>query len=430
MVTSLKLKFNQSAEKSKAIEVPTKVGGLIPTKPRTGFVPGTLHAHTKYSKLNFPTFEGENPKGWVYKCKRFFKYNELPKLEKVGIASMHLEGKALNWSQGYEPSVKHLNWETLATDITARFRQGTYDNPIGQITKLKQISSIHIHHEQFEALMVRTKGLKEGFFVQCFISGLRDTIKNQVMMSQPTTLSKAIGLALLQENTMEAMIKKAKSLSCNTTNLTPYTQEMGQGNSGKIPPIKKISQAEMLVRREKKLSYYCDEKYEPRHKCKRRQIYLLEGEEEGETIGDNNKLEEEEEEPLVLVHAIAGATPHQTMQIRGNIKKNDIIILIDSENTHNFLDVETIGDNNKLEEEEEEPLVLVHAISGATPHQTMQIRGNIKKNDIIILIDSKNTHNFIDVTMAKRTGFIIHQDKPLMVTVENGTKIASIMTCK
>ena len=199
MVTTLNLKFNQSAEKSKAIEVPTEVGGLIPTKPRTRFVPGTLHAQTKYSKLNFPTFEGENPKGLVYKCERFFKYNEVPKLEKVAIASMHLEGKALNWFQGYEPSVKDLNWETLATNITARFRQETYDNPIGQITKLKQISSIHIHQEQFEALMVRTKGLKEDFFVQCFISGLRDTIKNQVMMFQPTTLSKAIGLALLQK---------------------------------------------------------------------------------------------------------------------------------------------------------------------------------------------------------------------------------------
>ena len=65
----------------------------------------------------------------------------------------------------------------------------------------------------------------------------------------------------------------------------------------------------MQARREKKLCYYCDEKYEPGHKCKRRQIYLLEGEEEGE----NDKFEEEEEEPLVSVHAIARATPHQTM---------------------------------------------------------------------------------------------------------------------
>ena len=60
----------------------------------------------------------------------------------------------------------------------------------------------------------------------------------------------------------------------------------------------------------------------------------------------------------------------------------------------------------------------------------MQIRAILRKKDIIILIDSENTENFLDVTMAKRTSFIIHQDKTLMVTVADGTKIASTMTCK
>ena len=71
----------------------------------------------------------------------------------------------------------------------------------------------------------------------------------------------------------------------------------------------------MRARREKKLCYYCDEKYELGHKCKRRQIYFLKGEDEGKTSGENDKFEEDEEEPLVLVHA----TPHQTMRIKGNI---------------------------------------------------------------------------------------------------------------
>ena len=86
MVTAFNLKFDQLVEKSKALVAPTEVGGLIPTK-----------------------------------CKRFFKYNEVLELEKVGIASIHLEGKTLDWFQGYEASIKDLNWETLATDITTQF---------------------------------------------------------------------------------------------------------------------------------------------------------------------------------------------------------------------------------------------------------------------------------------------------------------------
>ena len=91
--------------------------------------------------------------------------------------------------------------------------------------------------------------------MKCFISGLRDTIKNQVMMFQPTTLIQAIGLALPQANTMETMIKEAKSSSRITTSLLPRTQEIGRGTLRQIPQIKKISQVEMQDRTRGKKSY-------------------------------------------------------------------------------------------------------------------------------------------------------------------------------
>lgn len=49
---------------------------------------------------------------------------------------------------------------------------------------------------------------------------------------------------------------------------------------------------------------------------------------------------------------------------------------------------------------------------------------------ITILIDSGSTHNFLDPVVAKRTGCTIHHISPLMVTVVNGTKIASTGICK
>ena len=33
----------------------------------------TSSFQTKFSKLNFPNFEGENYSGWIYKCDRFLK---------------------------------------------------------------------------------------------------------------------------------------------------------------------------------------------------------------------------------------------------------------------------------------------------------------------------------------------------------------------
>ena len=100
--------------------------------------------------------------------------------------------------------------------------------------------------------MASTRGLTEEFFVKCFISGLRDTIKNQVMKFQPPTLIQVVWFALLQENTMEAMIKETGYSFETTTNLMQRTQDLRGGTSGQIPPIRKISKAGMQERKDKK----------------------------------------------------------------------------------------------------------------------------------------------------------------------------------
>lgn len=48
---------------------------------------------TRYAKIDFPKFFGENPSGWVYKCERFFEYNCVEDKNKVKLAILHLEDK-------------------------------------------------------------------------------------------------------------------------------------------------------------------------------------------------------------------------------------------------------------------------------------------------------------------------------------------------
>ena len=109
MMIAMNLKIDQLTEKSLVLTGSMEVSSLVPTKPRIGSTSSMNHSQPKFSKLYFPTFEGENPTDWVYKCETFFKYNEVLKHEKVGIASIYLEGKALEWYQGYEASLKELN---------------------------------------------------------------------------------------------------------------------------------------------------------------------------------------------------------------------------------------------------------------------------------------------------------------------------------
>lgn len=80
---------------------------------------------------------------------------------------------------------------------------------------------------------------------------------------------------------MEAMIKETRASLKTQFDQSATTKHI---SNEQLLPIKRISQAEMRERQEKKLCYYCDEKYEPGRKCKKRQIFLLEGDEGDDTM--------------------------------------------------------------------------------------------------------------------------------------------------
>ncbi|KAK9225706.1 hypothetical protein WN943_010750 [Citrus x changshan-huyou] len=80
---------------------------------------------------------------------------------------------------------------------------------------------------------------------------------------------------------MEAMIKETRAPLKTQFHQSATTKHI---SNEQLLPIKRSSQAEMQERQEKKLCYYCDEKYEPGCKCKKRQIFLLEGDEGDDTM--------------------------------------------------------------------------------------------------------------------------------------------------
>lgn len=57
---------------------------------------------TRFSRLDFPCFDGENPIRWIYKVKLFFHYQRTKTNDKVLLASFYLQDEALEWYQWYE----------------------------------------------------------------------------------------------------------------------------------------------------------------------------------------------------------------------------------------------------------------------------------------------------------------------------------------
>lgn len=48
---------------------------------------------SRHPKVDFPHFDGTNPRGWVLKCERYFYLHQLPESERVDMATIHFTSK-------------------------------------------------------------------------------------------------------------------------------------------------------------------------------------------------------------------------------------------------------------------------------------------------------------------------------------------------
>ncbi|XP_028056715.1 uncharacterized protein LOC114260736 [Camellia sinensis] len=249
---------------------------------------------------------------------------------------------------------------------------------MGNLTKLKQTTTVRAYQEQFEVLANKTQNHPETFFISCFISGLKDEIQPGVLMFKPTSITQAIGLAKLQETSIEAITNKTR-LGTKSEGILPFSVNRSQvGNGGYV---RKELSKDLEEKKAKGLCFKCNERYTKGHVCKKKQLYVMEGGEDGE---------EDDQLPVL--------------------------------------------DEDKREDEEqlsgEELQIFLNALTGTISYRTMKVRGNVKKHLIIILIDSESTHNFLSPAVAKRSNIETENTNSLPVSVDDGTRMLSTAMCK
>lgn len=88
------------------------------------------------------------------------------------------------------------------------------------------------------------------------------------------------------------------------------------------------------------------------------------------------------------------------------------------------------GDNGVGKElEAGEPEISFNAIAGTPSPNMMRLLGQIKGLQVVILVDSGCTHNFLDPLVAQRTMLKIERAKKLAVKMANGAIIHSKGYC-
>ncbi|KAF8407600.1 hypothetical protein HHK36_006734 [Tetracentron sinense] len=288
----------------------------------------------RYARIDFPKFAGSDPTELVHRVEQFFKFQNTPEEDKTLLESFHLEGEANQWFQWYERIHPAMTWVTFVRALFVRFGPSDYEDFDEALSKLRQTGTIREYQMQFEKLENRVEGWPEKALVGCFIAGLKEDIRADIKLFRPATMLATVGLARMQEDRLQKLRCSPKPFVPRVPGSPPPNPTISPRGG---PPVRRLNWAEMQARREKGLYYNCDDRFEPGHKCKTQQIFLLAADEEAEAILEEEIEAEKEEVPKISIHALSGLLSHQTMRVTGYIKRQKVSILLDSGSTHNFI---------------------------------------------------------------------------------------------
>ncbi|XP_061375850.1 uncharacterized protein LOC133317958 [Gastrolobium bilobum] len=265
-----------------------------------------------------------------------------------------MDGAAEEWFHWMDRSQRLTTWDAFIVALRSRFGPSRYRDLRGELGRLTQHTTIENYQKEFERLSNQIIGINDISLQSYFENGLKSEIRKEVRMHLPESLQNAIELAKVVEDKLSdrapARLGYQKFFSSNQVvrpqqGLLPTPNKgvvNAAGSSRDTIPIKRLSAAEMMEKRERGLCYYCDEKFHRNHVCKGNMLLMMiqEGEEEEkdeELEVTNEKIGGEEEIPGISLHAMDGQYSSRTLRLRGVINKKTVQVLVDGGSTHNFV---------------------------------------------------------------------------------------------
>ncbi|VFQ80250.1 unnamed protein product [Cuscuta campestris] len=168
-------------------------------------------------KLEFPRFDGSNTRNWIKKASKYFTLCKIPEEQWVDIASLYMVERAENWMSSYLSFRKFVSWHEFIIDLSARFRDDRGHNVVEQFKKLEQKGSLEDYIDEFEdlrfVLVQNNHYLPDSYILDCFVGGLKASIRLYVRAFKPSSIAQAIEYARLKEESLEVEYSKYSKLN-------------------------------------------------------------------------------------------------------------------------------------------------------------------------------------------------------------------------
>ncbi|XP_076885873.1 uncharacterized protein LOC143535533 [Bidens hawaiensis] len=191
--------------------------------------------------MDFPKFSDGDPCGWILKAEKYFWYYDIPDMEKFDIASMHLEGDALDFYSWLSAKQPISIWEELVQALTKHFGPAEFKNPNEYLCAIRQTGTVQEYQQEFAKRSYRVLDWPEHCLLGVFLNGLKEELKADVRIHKPRTIYNALSLALEFESKLNHTHKGVQSQVITNTQPAPFTTT----SAGRTTPISSLSISEI-----------------------------------------------------------------------------------------------------------------------------------------------------------------------------------------
>ncbi|KFK25816.1 hypothetical protein AALP_AA8G165200 [Arabis alpina] len=342
-------------------------------------------------KLELPLFDEGNVENWIMRADQYFGMGDYSETQKIEAVRLCFLDDALNWYLWEMDRNTFVSWETLKQQVLDNFSSDDGSSSGERLMRLNQTGTVREYCREFIAIASNALELHDSALELAFMAGLRPSIRARMKSFGPCHLEKMMSVAKtvadwdLEEednparlsggsnsqrmghNKVVGLTTPAGSRNNNGPNLSKprNTNTMGsnaasfQGGDKQNPnahnrvkpPYQKLTPEEIEYRRVNKLCYRCDESWHVRHLCPKKEFTVLVKQTDGsetewEEPDDSYCYDDDEQEMTTMaelsLNSMVGISSPRTMKLKGSICGQEVVIMIDSGASHNFISQELV----------------------------------------------------------------------------------------
>lgn len=326
-------------------------------------------------------FDGEDADSWVIRTDQYFEIRDFTEEEKLKAVRVCFTEEALPWYRWERHRNPFLSWEEMKSRVLKQFSVSRDSSDEERLLSLKQTRTVRAFIREFIALESRSQDIPNPVLEMAFLNGLRPKIRAGVKLMEPRGLDKIMCVAQLVEDwsgggeTTEGGEGKVGRAS-NGRFQAPATRPNTQGSNGSYlnkpksttgtttsqnngeqkphnrvkPPFRHLTLAEIAQQKAEGLCFCCNEKYRYNHRCPKPELMVIMVMEDGTEI-DVSDCSVEVEEALageevevaeISISSMMGISSSRTIKLVGTIQGAELVVLIDSGASHNFVSTEFV----------------------------------------------------------------------------------------